>query len=82
MLTLKTLPEAETFVADQQRLGNDVRWDNYDIVFFRPSPQGVFSKQGAFRRGQWGFDNVSPLNDDGEWEIDTRNIKHRRNSRH
>lgn len=75
MFILRTLDEAEAFVSEQQSLGNDVRWDNYDIVFFRPSTQGVYSVHGAFRDGQWGFENRFHLNGDGTWQIDPRNIR-------
>lgn len=74
--TINTLPEAEAFVAAQQSLGNDVRWDNYDILFFRPAPQGVYSTEGAFRNGEWGFENRSNLTEDGTWQIDGRNVRH------
>jgi len=80
MLTITTLPEAEKFVRRQQRLGNDVRWDNYDMVFFREAPQGVYSKNGAFRNGEWGFENRSPVTGAG-WEVDYRNVKRGRRSR-
>lgn len=75
MLTLNTPAEAEKFVRRQQRLGNDVRWDNYDIVFFRPASQGVYSKDGAFRNGEWGFENRTPVTDGGTWEVDYRNVR-------
>lgn len=81
MLTLKTLPEAEKFVTRQKRLGNDVRWENYDIVFYRPAPQGVYSKDGAFRNGQWGFENRVPVSERGTWEIDYRNVRRAKRSR-
>lgn len=74
-LTIETLPEAEKFVNKQRNLGNDVRWENYDIVFFRPAEQGIYSKDGAFRNGVWGFENRSPINDNGAWEIDWRNVR-------
>lgn len=77
MLTLKTLPDAERFVETQKSLGNDIRWDNYDIVFFRAAPQGVYSKHGAFRNGVWGFDNKVPVSDKGTWEVDYKNVKRR-----
>ena len=75
MLTLKTLDEAERFVSRQQRLGNDCVWENYDIVFYRPDAHAVTSTQGAYRKGQWAYKNVSSLREDGTWEIDHRNIK-------
>lgn len=81
MLTINTPAEAEKFVRRQQRLGNDVRWDNYDIVFFRPAEQGIYSKHGAFRNGQWGFENISPVTNEGTWEVDYRNVRRAGNHR-
>lgn len=79
--TIKSLNAAERLVEQQQRLGNDVRWDNYDMVFFRPDARAIYSKDGAFRNGEWGFENRSPINDNGEWTIDRRNIKRAKHSR-
>lgn len=75
MLTLNTPGEAERFVRRQQRLGNDVRWDGWDIVFHRPDPRGRTNKDGAFRGNRWGFENRVPVTDDGTWEVDYRNVR-------
>lgn len=75
MLTLKNPAEAERFVNRQSRLGNDVHWDNYDIVFFRADDRGVWNKDGAFKNGKWGFENRVPVNEEGTWEIDYRNVR-------
>jgi hypothetical protein len=74
-LELNTVNEAERFVTRQKNLGNDVRWENYDIVFFRADPRGITSTDGAFRSGTWGFENRSPLMPEGTWRIDWRNDK-------
>lgn len=81
MLTLKTLREAEKFVARQSGLGNDVRWDGWDIVFHRPAEQGVYSKDGAFRNGVWGFENRVPVSEQGTWEVDYRNVRRSKRTR-
>ena len=74
-MVIKSVKQAEKFVNQQKRLGNDVRWDNYDIVFFRKSDKGVTSKDGAFRNGEWGFENRFAVNEKGEWNIDGRNVR-------
>lgn len=81
MLTIQNPVEAEKFIRRQQRLGNDVRWDNYDMVFFREAPQGVYSSDGAFRNGQWGFENRSTVTESGTWEVDYRNVRRAHRSR-
>lgn len=75
MLTINTLPEAERFVTRQQRLGNDVRWEGWDMIFFREAPQAVYSLDGVVRDGKLGFDNRSEVTDDGTWEVDYRNVR-------
>lgn len=74
-MNIKSVKQAEKFVTQQKRLGNDVRWDNYDIVFWRESEKGVTSKDGAFRNGKWGFENRFAVNESGEWNIDGRNVR-------
>lgn len=78
MLTLSTVENAETFVSQQKALGNDVRWDNYDIVFFRADARGYHSRGGAFRNGRWGFDNRFSVTPEGKWHIDWRNVRRAR----
>lgn len=79
MLTLG-IKKAEKFVKQQQTRGNDVRWDGWDIVFFRSAPHAIHSKEGAFRKGEWGFENRVKVNDKGIWEVDFRNVKRSRGS--
>lgn len=80
-MVIKSVQQAEKFVNQQKRLGNDVRWDNYDIVFWRESEKGVTSKDGAFRNGKWGFENRFSVNESGEWNIDGRNVRRGKRSR-
>jgi len=80
MLTLG-IRKVEKFVKEQQALGNDVRWDGWDMVFFRPSPKAVFSREGAFRNGVWGFDNRVSPNGSGVWEVDFRNVRRSKRTR-
>lgn len=77
MLTISTLTEAERFVTRQQRLGNDVRWDGWDMVFFREAPEAVYSTEpeAGIRNGKYGFNNKSELLDDGTWSVDYRNVR-------
>lgn len=66
-------------VSQQQSLGNDVRWDGWDIVFFRPDERGIHSPSGARRNNTWGFENRFKVNSMGEWVIDPRNlVRHKR----
>lgn len=80
-MVIKSVKQAEKFVTQQKRMGNDVRWDNYDIVFWRESEKGVTSKDGAFRNGKWGFENRFAVNESGEWNIDGRNVRRGKRTR-
>jgi len=75
MLTLG-IRKIEAFVKNQQELGNNVRWNNYTLEFFRPAEQAIYNaRDGVFRDGQWGYLNKVEVNDKGLWEIDFRNVK-------
>lgn len=81
MLTLAGIKRAEKFVDQQKARGNDVRWDGWDIVFFREAPQAVYSKDGVFRNGTYGFDNRVVVTERGTWEVDYRNVRRASRSR-
>ena len=74
MLTLG-YKKVEAFVRGQQELGNNVRWNGYTLEFFRTAPQAIYSRDGAFRDGSWGYLNKVEVNSNGQWEIDWRNVK-------
>lgn len=69
------IKSAHRVVREQQQAGNDVVWDGWDIVFYRPAPQAVYSKDGVWRNGQWSFENRVTVNSEGMWKIDPRNIR-------
>lgn len=81
-LVLKSLPEADRFVERQQRLGNDVRWDGWTMVFFKEDPRGMRDPHnGAVRAGVYGFDNKVSVTKDGTWEVDYRNVRRAKRTR-
>lgn len=75
------IKKVEKFVKDQQALGNDVRWDGWDMVFFRPVPSAVYSvdennkPNGVWRNGSYGFETRVECDTKGLWKIDFRNVK-------
>ncbi len=75
------IKQAHRMVNQQRSAGNDVRWDNYDIVFFRPAEVAMYSPDGAFRDGKWGYENRFAVNEQGIWEVDARNIRRVRSAR-
>jgi hypothetical protein len=74
MLTIKSLEKAERFVKSQNNKGNDLWWEGWDIMSFAPNEAAVYSKNGAYRHGAWGFQNRYAVNAQGEWEIDRRDV--------
>lgn len=72
---------AHKTVREQRAAGNDVEWDGWDIVFYRPAVNAVNSKDGIWRKGQWAFANRVKVNSEGIWSVDPRNIRAIRGSR-
>lgn len=68
----------DKFVAEQNELGNDVRWEEWNLVFFRKSRNdaGWSKREGAYRNNNWGFQNRIAVDSDGKWRIPSRNVKH------
>lgn len=79
MLTLG-IKKAHKFVDEQKALGNDVRWDGWSMVFFRPNPAAVYSldannrPNGVWRNGSYGFETRVDCDEKGLWRIDWRNV--------
>lgn len=75
--------KADKFVKQQQELGNDVRWDGWTMVFFRPSPAAKYAvdengrANGVWRNGSFGFESRVEVNEKGHWEVDWRNVNKR-----
>lgn len=79
MLTLD-FSAAHKFVRDQRRVGNDVRWEGYDMIFWKPTHHGFSSVNGAYRRGRWGVETRIVVNNDGTWKVPGKLV--RRSGKH
>lgn len=66
---------------EQKALGNDVEWDGWDLIFYRPADHAMLSTDGVWRNGQYAFANRVAVNSEGIWSIDPRNIKRSRRVR-
>jgi len=73
-LTVMDYKQAHQFVERKQR-GIDVRWDGYNLVFFKPTPFGFTNPKGEFRNGKWGMKSVVSVDSDGTWKVPTKNVK-------
>lgn len=69
------LSAAHKFVREQRRLGTDVRWENYDMVFWKPTHHGFTNKKGAYRNGRWGMESRVIVSEQGTWEVPSKNVK-------
>ena len=74
------IESAQKFIDDQKRLGADIRWDNYDIILFKPTPKGFTDRRGAFRqqgrnKGRWGIQIRIPVTYRGTWKVHERNVR-------
>lgn len=75
--------KAHKFVNEQQQLGNLVRWDGWDMVFFRPNASAVYSidangrPNGVWNReaNSYGYETRVTPDDKGLWRIDQRNVR-------
>jgi len=65
---------AHTLVREQRRLGNKVRWEGWDIVFFKPTPYAYKDVKGVFHNGRWGIEKRVPVNEAGQWEVSKKDV--------
>lgn len=72
------LKEAHAMVREQKYLGNDVQWEGWDLVFYRPAQNAVYSNDGVWRRNRYAFANRVVVDSDGKYRIDQRNIRTKR----
>lgn len=72
---------AHTFMKEQRRLGNKVRWEGWDMVFFKPTHYGYKDVNGSFRDGRWGVEKRVSVNAAGNWEVSKKNVFNARKPR-
>jgi hypothetical protein len=67
----------DKFVTGQVEAGNDIRWEGWDLVFFRKSKNqaGWSKRDGAFRDDNWGFQTRIAVGADGKWRVPNRNVR-------
>ena len=61
------IKNADKKIAQLKAEGHDVYWDNYTVVSFRPNPNAVYSTQGIYRNGQFGYEKRFEVNQNGLW---------------
>lgn len=69
MATMLDYDQAHQYVEDQQKQGRNVFWEGWDIIIWKPSRSGYFTKQGRFLDGRWGKAIRIRPNKGGKWFI-------------
>lgn len=67
--------QAHQFVETQQIMGNNVEWDGWELVFWKPSPKAITSKNGVLKSGKWGFEKRIYPDDNGNWSVPLQNAR-------
>lgn len=68
----------EKWVKNQVELGNDVRWDGWELVFFFTPPHATAQNDVSLVRKQdtWGYETRVSVDTDGKWRIPARSVKY------
>lgn len=66
---------AHRFVREQRSLGNSVRWDGWDMVFWKPTRHGFTSVNGSFYKDRWGVESRISVDSNGVWKVPNKNVK-------
>lgn len=68
-----TIDKVDGFVAKLQRKGVQVRWDGWDMVFFKADDRKALRSVNGRRLGdQWGFETRVSPNEQGNWLVNYR----------
>lgn len=68
---------AHRFVREQRKIGSEVRWDGWDMVFWKSTRYGFSNVNGSFdkKKGRWGIESRVTVSDDGLWRVPNRNVR-------
>lgn len=67
-----TFNRVDNFVTKLQRKGVKVRWEGWNMVFFKPDNRALRSPNGKRWDNEWGFETVVSPNDEGRWLVNYR----------
>lgn len=70
-----SIDKVDNFVAKAQRKGTDVRWNGWDMVFFKPDRRALRSPRGRRRGNEWGFETTVSPNEKGMWLVNYRLLR-------
>lgn len=49
--------------------GDGVRWEGWDMIFFKEDPNGWSHVKGAFFSGKWGMQTRVTVSENGTWKV-------------
>lgn len=64
-----TIDKTDSFVAKMQRKGVKVRWDGWNMVFFKADRGAIRSAKGRRLGSEWGFETIVGPSKEGLWMI-------------
>lgn len=67
-----TIDKVDGFVSKLQRKGVDVRWDGWNLIFFKEDKNGLRSAKGRRLGNRWGFETTISPDERGQWLINYR----------
>ena len=70
-----TIDKVDNFVAKMQRKGIKVRWDGWDMVFFKADRRALRNPSGRRDGNEWGFETVVSPNKQGKWLVNHRLVR-------
>ena len=72
MMIALTIDKVDGFVAKLQRKGVKVRWDGWNMVFFKADRRAPRSPNGRRLGNEWGFETVVSPSEQGTWLVNYR----------
>lgn len=67
-----TIDKVDGFVSKLQRKGVNVRWNGWDMVFFKADKRAIRNPNGRRSGSEWGFETVVSPNEQGKWLVNYR----------
>lgn len=67
-----TVDKVDGFVAKMQRKGIKVRWEGWDMVFFKADRRAMRNPEGRRNGDEWGFETRISPDSQGKWLVNYR----------
>lgn len=61
--------EADNFVDKLQHRGVNVRWNGWNMVFFKKDNRAKYSPNGRRVGNEWGWEQIVSPNANGKWLV-------------